>query len=230
MPTNKDFKRLVRARMKKTGEAYTAARSQILRKKNALKPVPRASVADYAERAGMSDAALQEKTGRTWALWVAALDRAGAHEWPHRRIAKHLREDLGMPSWWCQMVAVGYERIKGLREIGQRHDGAYEASKSKTFAVPVGRLYRAWKDPRVRRRWLPGAKLTVRTATTDRSMRITWGDGTTVDAWFVSKGPGKSQVAIAHAKLKDKADVAGRKAYWGDRLEALERILVKPKK
>jgi hypothetical protein len=32
MPTQKDFKRLVRARMAKTGEAYTAARAQLLRK------------------------------------------------------------------------------------------------------------------------------------------------------------------------------------------------------
>ena len=32
MPRNKDLKRLVRARMKKTGEAYTSARAQILKK------------------------------------------------------------------------------------------------------------------------------------------------------------------------------------------------------
>lgn len=229
MPTNKGFKRLVRARMKKTGEAYTAARSQILRKKSDLKPAPRAST-DYAKLAGMSDVALKEKTGRTWALWVAALDRAGAHEWPHRKIAKHLHEDLGVPGWWSQMVAVGYERIKGLREIGQRHDGAYEASKSKTFAVPVARLYRAWKDARARKKWLPDVTLTIRAATADRSMRISWGDGTTVDAWFVSKGPAKSQVAVAHAKLKNKADVTGRKAYWDERLKALGAILVKPAK
>ena len=31
MPVQKDFKRLVRARMKKTGEAYTAARLRLLR-------------------------------------------------------------------------------------------------------------------------------------------------------------------------------------------------------
>src|SRR5207247_2767657 len=34
MPTNKDFKRLVRARMQKTGEAYTAARAHLLQKKD----------------------------------------------------------------------------------------------------------------------------------------------------------------------------------------------------
>ena len=223
MPTNKDFKRLVRARMKKTGEAYTAARSQI-RKKTDPKPVPRATT-NYSKLAGMSDTALREKTGRTWGLRVAALDRAGAHEWPHRKIAKHLHEDLGVPGWWSQMVAVGYERIKGLREIGQRHDGVFEASKSKTFAVPVGRLFRAWKDPRARRKWLPGVKLTIRTATADRSMRISWDDGTSVDAWFVSKGAAKSQVAVAHAKLKNKTDITDRKTYWGERLRALEEVL-----
>jgi hypothetical protein len=33
MPTGKDLKRLVRDRMKKTGESYTAARMQLLKKK-----------------------------------------------------------------------------------------------------------------------------------------------------------------------------------------------------
>ena len=32
MPRQKDLKRLVRARMEKTGEAYTTARAQVLRK------------------------------------------------------------------------------------------------------------------------------------------------------------------------------------------------------
>ena len=31
MPTNKDFKRLVRSRMEKTGESYTSARAQLLK-------------------------------------------------------------------------------------------------------------------------------------------------------------------------------------------------------
>ena len=33
MPTNKDLKRQVRARMKKTGERYTSARSQLINKR-----------------------------------------------------------------------------------------------------------------------------------------------------------------------------------------------------
>jgi len=33
MPTDKDFKRLVRGRMQKTGESYTAARAQLRKPK-----------------------------------------------------------------------------------------------------------------------------------------------------------------------------------------------------
>ena len=39
MPTNKDFKHLVRARMQKTGEAYTTARAQLLQKQQ-RQPTP----------------------------------------------------------------------------------------------------------------------------------------------------------------------------------------------
>ena len=34
MPTDKDFKRLVRGRMHKTGESYTAARAQLRKQKS----------------------------------------------------------------------------------------------------------------------------------------------------------------------------------------------------
>lgn len=37
MPKDKDLKRLIRARMRKTGEPYTTARSQLL-KKTCLQP------------------------------------------------------------------------------------------------------------------------------------------------------------------------------------------------
>src|SRR2546422_2768146 len=62
-------------------------------------------------------------------------------------------------------------RSKGLRAIGQRRDGAFEATKSKVFAVPLARLYRAFSDTRTRARWLPNVDLTVRTATRNKSDR-----------------------------------------------------------
>jgi len=229
MPTNKDFKRLVRTRMKKTGESYTAARAHLLPAKPSRKKAP-AAAADLATIAGMSDAALKQKTGHGWKHWVNALDSVGADAWPHRRIAKHLHEEHTVPAWWCQMVTVGYERIKGLRAIGQRSDGTFGASKSKTFPVPLPRLYRAWSDARLRAKWLPGVALTVRTTIREKSMRITWPDRTSVGVWFVRKAAAKSQVAVEHGKLLDKSTATKMKAYWEERLRALGEVLGLPAK
>jgi hypothetical protein len=237
MPANKDFKRLVRARMGKTGEAYTTARSQLLkrpkRRSSALAPelAPQPAAApDYAALAGMADATIAARTGCTWERWVDALDHVGAHEWVHRDIARYVHEKYKVPDWWTQAVTVGYERIKGLRAIGQRRGGGYEASKSKVFAVPVARLYRAFHDPRTRRRWLGANRLAVRTATAEKSMRIAWPDGTAVDLYFVAKGAGRSQLAIQHRKLADKASADRMKEWWAERLAALAGLLQSTKR
>ena len=178
MPKQKDLKRLTRSRMQKTSESYTAARTQLLAKKDrpekAAAPPSAEPQPDYAALAGFSDEAVKAKTGCTWETWVRALDHQGAAEWPHRQIAAYIHEQYEIPGWWAQMVTVGYERIKGLRAVGQRRGGGYDATKSKTFAVPVGRLFRAFHHAGTRKRWLPGIELTVRKATTDRSLRITW--------------------------------------------------------
>jgi uncharacterized protein YndB with AHSA1/START domain len=223
VPTNKDFKRLVRGRMQKTGEAYTAARAHLLKQKPAAAVSP--ATVYYAQLAGRSDAVIQEKTGCTWERWVKALDRVQAYTWSHTEIATYVHQKYKVPGWWTQTVTVGYERIKGLRAVGQRRDGSFEASKSRTFAVPLVRLYRAFHDSRTRARWLPGVDLTVRTATRGKSMRFTWPDRTSVEVGFTSKGPAKSQVAVQHGKLPDRAAQARVKEYWAERLDALKEVL-----
>ena len=224
MPTNKDFKRLVRARMQKTGESYTSARAHLLTKRQVAEQRTRRP--DYAKLAGMmSDAALKAKTGCPWERWVKALDRVQAHTWPHRRIAEYVHEKYKIPGWWSQTVTVGYERIKGLRAIGQRRDGGFEATKSKTFAVSLSRLYRAWSDAGTRARWLPGVDLTVRTATRHKSMRITWPDKTSVQVGFAARSAAKSQVQVQHAKLPDRGAATKMKEYWDGRLAALQEVL-----
>ena len=217
MPVQKDLKRLIRTRMQKTGESYTAARSQI------VKGSPRP--AEYASIAGMSDEAVRSKTGRTWKQWVQQLDAIKATRMSHREIAKHLNESNEISGWWAQMVTVAYERIRGMREVGQRCDGQFQASKSKTFAVPISRLYRTFSVKRTRGRWLPDVDLTIRTSTVNKSMRMTWPDGTSVHAYFTAKGRQKSQVAIQHTGLAKKNDVANRKEFWTERFTTLGEIL-----
>lgn len=173
----------------------------------------------------MSDAAVQAATGCTWEKWVYVLDRKKAHEWEHKAIAQYVRETYKVPGWWSQTVTVGYERIKGLREKGQRRGGSYEAGKSRTFAVPVARLYAAWKDARLRKKWLLDTGLVIRAAQDNRSLRISWPDGTSVECWFTAKGAAKSSVQVQHTKLAAKADIEVRKAYWAERLAALGEVL-----
>jgi hypothetical protein len=227
MPANKDFKRLVRGRMQKTGEAYTTAHAHLLRQKpptttsSSRRPAP----SEYAGIAGRSDAILKERTGCTWERWVKALDRAKAYTWPHGKIAKYVQDRYKTNGWWAQTVTVGYERIKGLRAVGQRRDGSYEANKSKTFAASLERLYRAFSDKRTRERWLPGVDLKIRTATRGKSMRITWPDQTSLVVGFLRTGTGKSQVAVQHGKLPNRDSAARMKQYWADRLSALEDVL-----
>lgn len=222
MPRHKDLKRLVRSRMEKTGESYTTARAQLLAKKDRGKERDPSASADLA---GTSDEAVSKATGKTWVEWVRTLDDRDAASKPHREIAAAVQEDFGVSSWWAQTVTVGYERIKGLRDVGQRRGGSYEANKSKTFPVSVARLYRAFSDPDLRRRWLPGVTLTVRTAAAEKSMRITWEDETSVGVWFVAKGEGKSLVQVQHGKLATKDELEAKKAYWAERLTALGELL-----
>jgi hypothetical protein len=231
MPQNKDLKRLVRARMKKTGEAYTAARAQILKKPKA-RPSTRLAAAmsspsarDYAKLAGMSDASIKAKTGCNWERWVKTLDRWGADKKTHRETASMVAKTWKLDGWWAQNVTVGYERIKGLRARGQRRDGTYEATKSRTFDVPVTTLYDAWADKNIRDRWLGGNNVKVRTATPPKSIRLGLADGSILAVGFTPKGKTKSAVAVSQDKLPDKETATRLKQYWSEQLDALGEVL-----
>lgn len=226
MTREKDFKRLVRARMAKTGEAYTAARAQILSKPTTRIELPAPSTPkDYAALAGISDRSIKKNTGCTWERWVPMLDGLGAAEMPHREIAALVSRKFKIGDWWSQTVTVGYERIKGRRAIGQRIDGHYEAGKSRTFSVPVDALFDAWRMPRRRKQWLGHAPVAVRTAVASKSIRLDWGNGTVVTAWFTAKSPEKSTVAVSHTKLVDRAEADRLRQYWSERLDALGETL-----
>ena len=74
MTRHRSFKRLVRARMEKTGESYTAARATLL-----------AAAEPEAPAFPTSDEAIRERTGRGWEEWFHLLDGWGAAVRSHRR-------------------------------------------------------------------------------------------------------------------------------------------------
>ena len=220
MTLDKDRKRIIRRRMQKTGESYTTARVHGL-----SKITPHQAPPLNTALAGMSDEKIAVKTGHTWRQWVRLLDADDAAAMPHREIAALVRSKHGAGDWWAQTVTVGYERIKGLREVGQRRSGEYEAGKTKTFAAPVEALFDAWADGATRRRWLGGLAAEVRTATRPKSLRLRWPDGTAVLVMFTSKGPARSAAALTHTKLPDRAALDRAKQYWSERFDVLARVL-----
>lgn len=191
--------------------------------KSAKKAPPRKPAAPRA-LAGIGSAAVLRATGKAWDAWLVALDRAGAKAMPHRDIARTLSAKFGVPPWWSQMVAVGYEQARGLRVPYQKADG-FSATATRTVGAAAERLYAAWVDAGERSRWLPSAPVTVHRADGGTSLRITWTlGGSSVEVNIVPKGPGKAQVQVEHGKLADATAATEQKAYWAaalDRLKAL---------
>jgi hypothetical protein len=220
MTAQKSFKRLVRRRMDKTHESYTAARAALL----AARDEP--DRAD-APRLATSDAEIRRRTGRGWEEWFDLLDEWGAPERTHRETARWIAEQQGIDplAWNAQAVAGSYERARGLRAVGEHADG-FTVTVTRTVGVPVERLFAAFADEALRSRWLPEAPLRLRTATAPRSARFDWGDGATrVHLVFDAPGPGRSRVALAHVRLADAAEAEEAKRRWRERLDALRTLL-----
>lgn len=229
MPRDKDRKRLVRARMQKTGESYTAALSHLRRKaapalKKPAAPAKAPPPPDLATLAGMSDESVKRATGCNWSRWVEWLDRKGAVEMKHPEIVKLIAASFDIGSWWNQMVTVGYERIRGLREKGAQRDGTCEVNKSKTVNVSIADAYRAFAIKRNRLRWLD-VDVTVRKSTSRTSVRWTLPDGAPVEVYFWEKGPAKTQVQLQQRKVPNKTVAGEVRAAWTARLDALVRHL-----
>ena len=168
---------------------------------------------------------VERATGRDRPEWFALLDDWGAAGRPFREIADWLKTEHGLSHWWAQKLIVEYEQARGLRPAGVRPDGTFSVTASKTVHVPVARLFEAFTDARLRRRWLPDAQLRKRTADQPRSARFDSGDGTRVNATFLAQGKGKSQVGLEHTHLADAKSAEKMKAYWRERLGALKVLL-----
>ncbi len=218
-----------RTTVKKVAPRKVAPRKAAPRKAPARKAAPTVTMPatpdEAMKLAGVGSEAVMKATGKAWDDWLKVLDQAGAMKMPHKQIAGMVYDKFGVPGWWSQMVTVGYEQARGLRDVHQKADG-YSASASKTIQSNMERLFSAWSDPALREMWLPGAPLQIRRSTDGKSLRITWTLGNSnVDVNFYAKGPGKSLVQIEHSKLSDAEAVAAQKAYWSSGLERLNAWL-----
>jgi hypothetical protein len=226
MTTQKTFKRRVRARATKTGESYTAARSQLLRKADAPAAAPASAAEPSAEEpAGMSDEALIRGSGKPIAEWLRILDGWGATAHTHTEIARWLVAEHGTGGWWAQGVTVAYERARGMRAMHQRPDG-YSVSVSRTIGASAEEVRLAFTSATRRRRWLPDAPIRQRRTTAANGARFDWAEPPSrVIVLLTPKAAERTQVTVTHEKLADAADVDRMRALWRDRLAVLKEQL-----
>jgi hypothetical protein len=231
MVTHGTFKRRVRSRMAKTGESYTAARSQLIRK--AVSGSPAATVTGPATESvdpamlPTSDESMRKATGRGYAEWFAILDGRGARERSHTETAAWLVADQAVAGWWSQAITVGYERARG-RALHQMAVG-YRIGANRTIGVGADRLLAAIADEVTRARWLPDAAMTPRrrgAMPAALTLRFDWAEPASRLAFFiVPKGPDKATVSVEHDRLPDPAAGERLKAFWRDRLADLKKLL-----
>lgn len=172
-----------------------------------------------SHEAAIGEETLRARTGRTRAEWFADLDGAGAAGWSHQEMAAWLGRERGVEGWWAQSLAVGYEQARGIRAAGQRPDGTFEASASKTVPLDVAATYRLLSDPAQRARWLDMTPV-LRGATEPTIIRWDWPDGSRVTVRLDDAG-GRTRVAVQHHRLGDAEALAVMKGFWRDRLAQL---------
>ena len=205
MTTHRSFKRLVRARMEKTGESYTAARAMLL-------------AADGAGRLVARDVGRGDpRADRPRLGGVVRPARRVGRSTEHREIARRIAAELGIDplAWNAQAITMSYERTRGLRVAGQRADG-FAVTAQKTVPVPVERLFDAFVAQPRRAARAHGHEAEV------GPLRLGRRTTAAVNVTFVAKGDASSTVAVEHARLADAEEAERMKAFWRERLSTLK--------
>jgi hypothetical protein len=171
----------------------------------------------------MSDAIVAGRTGKDWAHWFAALDRAGARRREHRANAQWLKQRHGLSGWWSQMVTVQYERARGLRVAHQSARG-FSVAVSTTVATSVSKLYAETVSAASRKRWFPRGSFAASSKKRNKYFRGSWKKTARLAIGFVAKG-GKAQIALQVSKLGSRAEVQREREIWKSALQKLKRGL-----
>lgn len=224
MTTQKAFKQRVRARAARTGESYTAARAQLIRKADAsggATPVP----IDTRLLAGVSEEAMMSRTGRPLADWFELLDAWGADSRTHTEIARWLVSEHGVEGWWSQSITVAYERARGRRVLHQTAAG-FSVGVTRTVVATPEAVTAAFRDPGRRAAWFPDAPLEVHEGYTGKRGRYDWTDPAS-KVWVdqAPKPDGRTTVTVTHERLPDADTVATMKERWRAALDRLKALL-----
>jgi hypothetical protein len=172
----------------------------------------------------MSDSAVKEKTQKDWSGWFDTLDKEGAARMDHKAIVRLLSDKHGVASWWRQMVAVEYERSRGLR-VPHQTTGGFSVAISKTLAADISRLYSATADAASRKKWFPKGEFEPSSLTKDKYCRGSWNSTARLEFGFIAKDDCKSQIAVQVSRLPKESDVEAQRTAWKAAFLGLESLI-----
>ncbi len=199
-----------------------------------------------SQERGVSDEAVKAATGRTPAEWEQLLDSRGAADLPHGKIVALLRESGEIQSsWWMQQVAVGYEKRKGKRVVGQTEGTGFQIGVQRTLPISADDAWRLLTSAEGVRGWLGGApKLRwekgeayrledraageVRVFNPGSHLRITWQpEGwprpSTLQVRVIPSGDRKTVISFHQEHLPGPAEREERRRFLACALDALEQ-------
>ena len=168
---------------------------------------------------GVGDEAVREATGRDRAEWFVLLDRAGAATWPHADTAKWLVTEHDVDGWWSQGITVAYEQARGVREPGQRPDGRFEASVSRTVSLAPADALRALAA--VVTEHLETDPLALNLTAKHPTARFPLDGGEFVLASASPVGDGRASIGLTWGRMPDGSRSAEVKARMREWLEAV---------
>ena len=249
MTQQKKLKRAIRARARKTGESYAAARRHVVDSRRRTEPLPSAAPSAGSAKTPAARPAVErqarkgeknviKKTGHGYDHWFAVLDAFGAPAKGHTASAAHLSDDHGVPGWHSQMITVAYERARGLRVANQTCAGDFQVNVTKVLPVSASEAVDALSSARRRAAWLkdadpslgraleaaltgPNAREIKVRKTAAAALRYPW-DGATVEIYVLEKPDGRASVVASCTKLTGPEQVEKRRAQWKTALEGLK--------
>jgi hypothetical protein len=145
------------------------------------------------------------------------LDSLGAEQKSHQEIVA-LAADYGAPSWWRQMITVANEQHIGRRVPGQRGDGSFSVSASRTLSGSLDDSLARWVEVVGSPDELSGVVIESGPDTTTtqkwRYWRCTLADGSRVAVNISLKTPDKSVVSVQHEQLESEDLGEHWRSYW----------------
>ncbi len=191
----------------------------------------------------ISDEAVEDATGKDWETWFELLDEWGAKEAGHSTTAAHLFEAYDLSGWWSQMIAVNYERARGLRDVGEMPDG-YQMGKRKTFAPDVDAAWDVVTSDEGMKRWLgdavslePGVTFElddgtigeIRVVEPHSHVRLVWkppqwDSASTLQVRVLEAKSGRGTISFHHERLPDASARDAMKEHWGSVLDDLAEL------